>query len=242
MSRTAAQARAAVTAALAVLALVLVVAVVAASAGPDDVLPGPGPDRAQVTTPEPSDTSTEGDQATPGDPGGGDAGLFGLLVQVLVVGAGLLLLVVFGALVVALLPRSRRRRLREETVDVDDDFVVLEQGADAVASALHRDTAAQDALLAEGSPRNGVVACWHWFEQRAEQAGLPRHPWETSAEFTLRLLDVAEADVGAVERLSALYREARFSDHELTEDDRAAARAALDELRLGMRDRLGRRP
>ncbi len=56
-----------------------------------------------------------------------------------------------------------------------------------------------------------------------------RQPWETSSEFTLRLLDRVSADDAAVSRLEGLYREARFSDHEIDESrrrgsDRGAAR------------------
>ena len=47
-------------------------------------------------------------------------------------------------------------------------------------------------------PRNAIVACWDRFEEHAERAGLARRPWETSSEFTLRLLDLVSADRGAV--------------------------------------------
>ena len=50
---------------------------------------------------------------------------------------------------------------------------------------------------------------------------------ETSSEFALRLLDLAEADPRAVADLAALYREARFSDHRLDEPARERARTAL---------------
>lgn len=64
---------------------------------------------------------------------------------------------------------------------------------------------------------------------------MERHEWETSSEYTLRILDLVAADTAAVTRLAGLYREARFSTHELTEADRAAALAALDEIHRTIR-------
>ena len=44
------------------------------------------------------------------------------------------------------------------------------------------------------------------------------------------MLDLVDADPAAVSRLAGLYREARFSEHELTEADRPAALEALDAI------------
>ena len=48
--------------------------------------------------------------------------------------------------------------------------------------------------------------------------------------WTVRVLDLVDADQPAVSRLGALYREARFSEHALTEEHRAEAVAALDAI------------
>ena len=48
------------------------------------------------------------------------------------------------------------------------------------------------------------------------------------------MLEAVDADSSAVSRLAALYREARFSDHELTEEHRAAAVAALEAIHAGL--------
>jgi hypothetical protein len=118
---------------------------------------------------------------------------------------------------------------------------VLPATPEQAAEAMVRDADQQLALLLEGSPRNGIVACWHRFEVQAEAAGFGREPWETSAEFTLRVLDVVAADERAVADLSVLYREARFSDHELVEPTRTAAVQALDRIHrsLGARHARG---
>ena len=68
---------------------------------------------------------------------------------------------------------------------------------------------------------------------QAERAGLGRRPSETSSELALRMLDVADVDRAAVTRLLGLYREARFSPHEVGEDDRRAALDALARIRAG---------
>jgi hypothetical protein len=55
-----------------------------------------------------------------------------------------------------------------------------------------------------------------------------RLPWETSSEFTLRVLDRVSADTRAVVALAELYRDARHSRHEITEENRDRAAEALD--------------
>ena len=66
------------------------------------------------------------------------------------------------------------------------------------------------------------------FEQQAEGAGVHRRRWETSSEFTLRVLDRIDADSEAVMVLAELYRDARHSGHDITEDSRRRALEALD--------------
>ena len=56
------------------------------------------------------------------------------------------------------------------------------------------------------------------------------------------VLDLVGADSADVGRLAALYRRARFSDHELTETDRAAALASLDAIHAALGTPAGRRP
>ncbi len=90
-------------------------------------------------------------------------------------------------------------------------------------------------LLYEGSPRNAIVACWVDLEEAATSAGLPRSPAETSAEFTVRVLRTWDVAPDAMGRLAELYREARHSRHQLTEQHRAEAvirlKAVHDDLR-----------
>lgn len=135
----------------------------------------------------------------------------------------------FGAIALAALFMARnvwqqRPELRSATDDPSGDFVTLADVADAVVA----DADAQRAALAGGSPRNGIVACWLRLEQSVERAGVEPDPALTSTELTAEVLQRFAVDPGTVERLGALYREARFSSHELGETERQAAIDALD--------------
>ncbi len=121
--------------------------------------------------------------------------------------------------------RERRREGAGARVDHDDAFD--QEVPDAIAQA------AEDQLtaLTAGTPRNAIVACWLGLEEAAATAGIARDPAETSAEFTARTLSTYAVNDTAITVLSALYREARFSEHTLTEAHRSAAVDALRQLR-----------
>jgi hypothetical protein len=125
--------------------------------------------------------------------------------------------------------RVRRYRRRRVAAADEVEFDVIEPPV-RVARELLAGAAEQRQVLLEGDPRNAVVACWHRFESGAAAAGLERHVWETSSEYTMRILDLVDAYEPAVSRLAALYREARFSEHDLTEADRQDALEALDTI------------
>ena len=137
---------------------------------------------------------------------------------------GALLLALGIALGVAWLWRHRWHRPERPAAR---DFDVLPA---AVSRALLRDAGARLAAIGEGSPRNAVVECWLGLERAVADAGLPREPWETSAELTLRVLKTLDVDPRAIATLARLFREARFSEHELGEEARTAAREALQQL------------
>ena len=221
----------AVAAALGATLLVVLLAAWAASIGPDDVFRGDGrpeSDPLQVETGAAETESPEprGDQ--PDRPDGEPPAWLNVLAVLVQVAA------LFGLVYLVLkMVRWGRRRQGPPRSQVDPapdlQFDVLD-APDRVADAIAADAAEQRAALLEGTPRNAIVACWHRFEQQARSIGLAREPWETSSEFTLRLLDLVAAEPAAVARLAALYREARFSDHELSEDTRHLARDSLDRI------------
>jgi len=126
-----------------------------------------------------------------------------------------------------LLERLKERRRRTKPKGPPHvDFDVLDD-PDPLIEEIRRDADEQFELLLAGHPRNAIVACWDRFEEQAERVHAARRPWETSSEFTLRLLEAVSADPPAVSRLEALYREARFSAHEIDEGRRQAAVEAL---------------
>lgn len=231
--------RAGLVAVLAVagLMLVAVLAVWAASIGRDAVLSGDGPERMQVDTPTPTPSATASvtEGPPPVDRKPSEPPAFFRVLALLVVAVFWLLLVAVVFFVLRGLWRQARLVRREpepEQVEMD----LLDQPAQ-VSEQMERDASTQRALLEEGTPRTAIEACWHRFEVQAREAGLPRKSWETSSEFTYRMLDLVGADPHAAYTLGELYREARFSEHPLGEEARTAARAALDAIQLGPRVR-----
>jgi hypothetical protein len=203
--------------------------VLAARSGPSGVIHGT-PHDPLFEPPKPTVSSQAqqhgGPNSTTSLPHGGsslpDAAVIGAVIRYALL--GYLLLLIFRGLrwLVDDLMSRRRREPRPQEIDFD----VLEDPQPLVEE-MRRDAGDQFELLLGGTPRNAIVASWDRFEEQAERVGAARKPWETSSEFTLRLLDALSADPSAVSRLAGLYREARFSRHEITEDNRQAAVEAL---------------
>ncbi|MDX6357216.1 MAG: hypothetical protein QOH37_270 [Nocardioidaceae bacterium] len=217
---------------LAGVVLMLLVVVMAARSGPsgvihgtphDDIFHAPHP---TITTPvhghHGPDSTTRLPQGSSSLPA---ADLIGTVLRLALFG-WLLVLAIRG--VRWLVDDLAARRNREPRPD-DIDFDVLDDPT-PLMDEMRRDAADQLELLLGGEPRNAIVAAWDRFEEQAERVGLARKLWETSSEFTLRLLDAVAAAPPAVARLAALYREARFSEHEINEDKRRAAVEALSDI------------
>lgn len=128
----------------------------------------------------------------------------------------MLVLLVLGTYTLVKWIRERGSRSAEPVEILED----LQHAAEATGQARER-------ALAEGSPRNAVVACWVALEDAAEGAGLHRSAAETSQEFTQRVLAHWEVDAATITELAELYRTARFSHQELSEDHRRRAAACL---------------
>ncbi len=126
------------------------------------------------------------------------------------------------------------RRWRAPERPPEFEFDVL---PDRLVEALRGDVDAQLEAVEGGTPRNGIVACWLRLQEIVADAGLPAKASETSAEFVVRTLHTLDLDPRAVGRLAALYREARFSEHDMGEDRRTAAREALEALHADLRAR-----
>ncbi len=83
------------------------------------------------------------------------------------------------------------------------------------------------AALGAGNPRNAIVACWMQLESDAAKVGLERMTAETPTEYVERVVGVSSIDPAPIKELAALYREARFSVHQLGDHDRSRAVSAL---------------
>ena len=85
-------------------------------------------------------------------------------------------------------------------------------------------------LLERGTPANAVVAAWVRLEEAASGAGVRADRSRTSAKLARTVLRTFAVDEVALEQLAGLYREARFSSHEIGEDMRDQARVALGQV------------
>lgn len=218
--------------------LMLLLVTWAATIGPQEVVRSQGnPPSYASRSASPTASSTPTPSST--RPAGGGQGdiLFTLVTIAAVLLATVVVLSVVLYVLRWLLTRNWRRAAREpEPVEVS--FDPLDAPA-VLAARLVEDAPAQRDVLAAGSPRNAIVECWHRFEEQAGLAGVRRRPWETSSEFTLRVLDRLSADTSAVTTLAALYRDARHSRHEITEANRATALEVLDVIHRSLATRAG---
>ena len=82
----------------------------------------------------------------------------------------------------------------------------------------------------EPDARAAVILAWTHFERALGAARAPRAPWQTPAEFMRIVLAQVPLPRPAVERLTALFELARFSERPLGPEARAAACACLDEI------------
>ena len=149
------------------------------------------------------------------------------LVQTVILAIGLVaILLVLRYLVRRAVDFGRQVKV-PEGLDRDPAFgermVSEEQLADAVETGL--------GSVDTGTPSNAIVACWLALEKAAASAGVPRRATETPSEFTVRVLGAAAVSRPLLDQLAELYREARFSEHDLPESARAQAREALTVLR-----------
>ena len=212
--------RAVITAVVAMVVLVL-----AASSGPIDVwhVPTSGGSSASVVVTEPPPTTAPQNLAPTSrrDWPGWVGTLLSVIVAVL---AAVAVVAALSTLRFLRLPLLRMwSPLRRRPVDgaalpeIDEPGVTL-------------DVDAARAALVGGTPRNAIVACWMQLERDATTAGLPRVPSETPTEYAERVIGASSVDPRPISELASLYREARFSRHEMADTHRVRAIAALDRV------------
>lgn len=169
---------------------------------------------------------------TPSDPTGDrEQGSFRLTLTGVI---SALLLLAAAVLVVAVVARLRlvlRRRRRRDDTGLRAPPGVPPEVDEPEGAEIARVIDQQVDAITHGSPRNAIVAAWVALEHAAERAGVARFPSDTSTDLAVRTLRSHLVDRSAMDRLAALYREARFSSHELTEQHRRSARDCLERLR-----------
>jgi hypothetical protein len=156
----------------------------------------------------------------------------GNLVLWMYAAAVLAALIALGVLVVrALTERAgrRRRRSAEEREPRGYDLqpgLVAHRMADAAVAGL-------DELAAEGPVADVIIACWQRLRAAAAEAGVPPVASDTPEQAIARVLRagaVSEASARPLAILAGLYREARFSAHEMSRGDVWVARQALQAI------------
>ena len=125
-------------------------------------------------------------------------------------------------------PRWRRRPTSAQTEPADD---ASDGGEQALQSAVRRGL---QEMADQPDAREAVVRAWLLLGEAAAVAGTPRRPAESAREYARRLGDTHGLPRRSLERLAALYREARFSDHEMLPEQRVVARSELFELQKAL--------
>ncbi|MFJ3365636.1 DUF4129 domain-containing protein [Streptomyces anthocyanicus] len=148
----------------------------------------------------------------------------------------LLAAVVVVLVVVAVVRRLRRFGLRVPqrpglpgTEPQDDDTRLL-------LSAVHSGRRALSGT--DEDARAAVIACYAAMEDALAASGVRRQASDSPADLLTRAADAGFAPGPAGPRLTALFREARYSSHPMDGAHRAAAGAALEEIAslLGARE------
>ncbi|PRY56316.1 uncharacterized protein DUF4129 [Knoellia remsis] len=136
----------------------------------------------------------------------------------------LIVLVVLGLVVRALVRRLRR--------DVPTPKQDVRAGVlpDVLVAALDR----SEAELDSGTSSEAVINAWLALEEAALASGLDDDRSRTPTELVAVVLANHDVDRDAIERLAALYREARFSVHPMEETHREAARDAVRQVRADL--------
>ena len=151
----------------------------------------------------------------------------------LLLGWAMILLVVAGAGFLVFVMVRAWLAGREDRSTVADDAADLD--LEALAVAVATDASGRLIALSAGTPAEGIIAAWAHLEATLHEAGVPLSPSRTSTEVSLDVLRRFQVDETTLRTLAALYREARWSRHPLTEDDRTRAAAAYRELDAALR-------
>jgi len=138
-------------------------------------------------------------------------------------------LIVVGCLHLRVRHRLRSREVEQVPVPPGFNRVAAARAvSEVVDQAL--DVLAGDGRADDGRADDAIIGCWQAFLAAARNSGLPRTQSETSSEYVSRITAQAHTDAGSMRTLARLYREARFSDHELSAATRGTARVVLQRI------------
>jgi len=126
----------------------------------------------------------------------------------------------------------RSRGLRRQVASTADASDVTLPDVDSAETTARYIEASLDDLRREPDLRRAIIACYARMEQLFAHLGSPRQRWETPTEFLHRS---EPSNAQPLDRLTALYEEAQFSPHQLDEQRRGEAIAALTTLRDQLR-------
>jgi hypothetical protein len=156
------------------------------------------------------------------------------LANVVVVALKLVLVAVVVVVLVAV-GRALRERWRGRGPDTDPQVT-----ADPLPEVLLEGAREGEQLITRGTPGNAVIAAWVALEEAVRSAGVGDDDSRTSAELVTTVLRHHHVDRAPLDTLAALYREARFSRHPITEAQRTSARDALVQVQTDLRRTVAR--
>lgn len=153
---------------------------------------------------------------------------FAVILMLLVVAGVIVLLVIIArALLRAWRNRPTGRRDGAEVAAEVADVTAVPEPEVAVDAIRRGIAGALQAIDRRALPTNAVIAAWVGLEESAADAGVPRAPSETPAEFAVRIITRRSGIEEEASELLTLFERVRFGAHEATEAERRAARAAL---------------
>jgi hypothetical protein len=132
--------------------------------------------------------------------------------------------------VVVVLARAVLDWLAARRLVVEDEV-----GVEVLPEELLEQARESEQLLSRGTPANAVVAAWVRLEDAVRGAGLRDDDSRTSTELVTSVIRGLGVRQAPLDQLAALYREARFSRHAVSEEARARAGEVLREIQVDLR-------
>lgn len=166
-------------------------------------------------SPEPLPPTPVLPSAAPRPPGDGTAATALLVVLGIALAAA--------ALWVLLRLRLLSRPAPAVAGEVEEDELTPEQARAALEEA-------REQLSTLVHAQDAVIAAWLSLERAIAEAGVRRHPAQTTLEFVVAVLGDLDLDRRCITAFADLYRRALFDDRPLLEADRDEALALLDVL------------